>query len=88
MFLQKLNNNWQFQNNQSDWIAAEVPGSIHLDLWNNDLIPDPFYSDNEEAIQWVSKQSWNYRLLFSLDSDIINKKNKILNIISCFFNIL
>ena len=79
MFLQKLNNNWQFQNNQSDWIAAEVPGSIHLDLWNNDLIPDPFYSDNEEAIQWVSKQSWNYRLLFSLDSDIINKKNKILH---------
>jgi len=79
MFLQKLNNNWQFQkNNESDWIAAEVPGSIHLDLWKNNLIPDPFYSDNEETIQWVSKQGWDYRLSFSLESDIINKTNKIL----------
>ena len=79
MIPQLLHDNWQFQYNQdSEWKKAEVPGSIHLDLWNNNLIPDPFYSDNEENIQWVSKQDWDYRLLFSLDSNIIDKKNKIL----------
>ena len=79
MISQLLHDNWQFQYNQdSKWKKAEVPGSIHLDLWNNNLIPDPFYSDNEETVQWVSKQDWNYRLFFSLDNDIIDKKNKIL----------
>ena len=79
MISQLLHDSWQFQYNQdSKWKEAEVPGSIHLDLWNNNLIPDPFYSDNEETVRWVSKQDWDYRLLFSLDNDIIDKKNKIL----------
>ena len=79
MISQLLHNHWQFQyNKKSKWINAEVPGSIHLDLWNNNLIPDPFYSDNEETIQWVSKQDWDYRLFFSLESDVNEKKNKIL----------
>ena len=67
MISQLLHDNWQFQYNQdSKWIKAEVPGSIHLDLFNNNLIPDPFFSDNEESLQWVSKQDWDYLLLFSL----------------------
>ena len=79
MISQSLHNNWKFQYSQeSKWINAEVPGSIHLDLWNHNLIPDPFYSDNEETIQWVSKQGWDYRLLFSLENDMTEKKNKIL----------
>ena len=79
MISQLLHDSWQFQYNQdSKWKEAEVPGSIHLDLWNNNLIPDPFYSDNEETVQWVSKQDWDYRLFFSLDNNIIDKKNKIL----------
>ncbi|MCB0742458.1 MAG: hypothetical protein KDC67_01025, partial [Ignavibacteriae bacterium] len=29
------------------YFPAEVPGTIHTDLYKNKIIEDPFYSDNE-----------------------------------------
>ena len=82
MYSQSLNNEWQLQYNKNlgepQWIEARVPGIVYLDLLNNDLIPDPFIGENEKSVQWVSKQDWVYRLIFSLDSAIINKTNKYL----------
>jgi len=79
MFSQSLNNKWQLEyikDGNSRWIDAQVPGDVYLDLLDNNLIPDPFISENEEKVQWVSKQNWVYRLVFSIDPSIINKKNK------------
>jgi beta-mannosidase len=81
MYSQSLNNRWQLQYKdlgKPQWIEAHVPGIVYLDLLNNDLIPDPFIGENEKSVQWVSKQDWIYRLIFSLDSAIINKTNKYL----------
>ena len=58
-----VNNDWQFQYN-GQWFPATVPGSIHHDLLQNDLIPDPFYGTNEDSVQWVADSVWTYRLLF------------------------
>ena len=81
MYSQSLNNRWQLQYKdlgKPQWIEAHVPGIVYLDLLNNDLIPDPFIGENEKSVQWVSKQDWIYRLIFSLDKEIINKTNKCL----------
>ena len=42
-----LNDNWQLRRvGDSVWYPATVPGTVHTDLYNNGLIPDPFYRDN------------------------------------------
>ena len=58
-----VHNAWQFRYG-GQWCAATVPGNIHDDLLANELIPDPFYSDNEKLVQWVSDSVWEYRVLF------------------------
>ena len=55
---------WEFQY-QGEWYPAFVPGYIHTDLMDNKLIDNPFYSCNEQKLQWVSDSCWVYRLLFS-----------------------
>ncbi len=43
-----LNGEWEFrQVGETEWHTARVPGSVHTDLLENDLIGDPFYRHNE-----------------------------------------
>ena len=73
---QNLNQGWEFKEaNDKRWLSANIPGNIHLDLMNNELIPDPFFGKNESELQWISDKDWMYRLLFKTDKDIKNKKN-------------
>lgn len=46
---------------EGDWIAAKVPGDVHLDLLHDGKIPDPFYRDNESKLQWIEKVGWEYQ---------------------------
>ena len=43
------------------WFPATVPGTIHTDLLNQGLIPDPFWRDGEMRVQWVGEEDWTYR---------------------------
>ena len=46
----KLNTNWEFsQAALNEWRPAEVPGTVHADLFSQGLIEDPFYRINEKA---------------------------------------
>jgi beta-mannosidase len=54
--------------------AAVVPGTIHTDLLNNNLIDDPFYSDNELKMDWISDCDWIYQTKFDFNG---NKKNNV-----------
>ncbi|MFL2983661.1 MAG: glycosyl hydrolase 2 galactose-binding domain-containing protein [Candidatus Neomarinimicrobiota bacterium] len=73
---QDLNGGWLFKNNQNDsWFRANVPGNIHLDLHKNNLIPDPFFGQNEIKLQWISDRDWLYRMSFTPTKDILSKKN-------------
>ena len=51
---------------------AEVPGTIHTDLLNNKLIEDPFYSDNELRLNWISECGWIYQTKFDFNKDTNN----------------
>ena len=51
-----LNNNWQFRKaGTTQWYKATVPGTIHTDLHQNKLIPEPFFRDNEKKLQLKRK---------------------------------
>jgi beta-mannosidase len=67
--VRELSANWQFrQAGKPDWRPATVPGSVHTDLLANELIPDPFYRDNEAKLQWIGHEDWEYRTTFAVDA--------------------
>ena len=41
-------------------LPARVPGRVHTDLLAAGRIPDPFYRDNESALQWIGETDWVY----------------------------
>ena len=50
---------------EEGWLPASVPGVVQGDLLVMGLIPDPFQSLNEAAVQWVGESDWLYRCRFS-----------------------
>ena len=72
----ELNENWKFrQVGKSDWYPSEVPGCVQTDLLNNKMIDDPFYRNNEQNVQWIDKENWDYKLEFDLNSDFFSKNH-------------
>ena len=71
--------NWEFREANSEWLPAEVPGFVHLDLFNNNLIEDPFYRANELESSWVAEKVWEYRSAFILKEDFLLKQSIKLN---------
>ena len=47
-----------------EWLPAEVPGHVHLDLVRNGVIADPFASLHELGLRWVDEEEWVYRTEF------------------------
>lgn len=71
-----LCDNWTFSRaDRSDWMPANVPGTVHTDLYAAGIIDEPFYGDNEKDLQWIDKYDWIYRSEFDLDSKEFAKKN-------------
>ncbi|MBE0647642.1 MAG: glycoside hydrolase family 2 protein [Bacteroidales bacterium] len=67
---------WQLRMQGSKKIHnAVVPGSVQLDLLRNNVIPDPFYADFEEKLQWISDTGWVYEKYFELDRDFFANRN-------------
>jgi beta-mannosidase len=59
----------------SQWHPAVVPGSVHLDLLRNKLIPDPFYRDNEAKLQWIENADWEYRTTIQPTPALLGQKH-------------
>lgn len=70
-----LHGGWEFIEKGADqrpvgtvtpqWLPAQVPGHVHLDLVTNGVIADPFVRMNELGCQWVDQTDWVYRTTFS-----------------------
>jgi beta-mannosidase len=54
-----------------EWHPAQVPGVVQTDLLHNNLIPDPFYQDNDTRLQWIGLMDWEYRTTFDADAAMI-----------------
>jgi beta-mannosidase len=76
-----LNRGWQFrhvkdgQAQDAGWMAATVPGDVHLDLLANKKIQDPFYRDNESKLQWIQDESWEYRVNFDVTPTLLARSH-------------
>ena len=41
-------------------VAATVPGTVHTDLLDAGLVPDPYVDDGERRLAWMRRASWRY----------------------------
>ena len=72
-----LNDNWRFRQGRSEiWYPATVPGTVHTDLMDNEIIDDPFFRLNERAVQWVDKEDWMYESVFIATADEVAAENQ------------
>ncbi|MGC8825086.1 MAG: beta-mannosidase [Bacteroidales bacterium] len=72
----EIKEGWQFtQAGMNEWKPATVPGTVHTDLLNNKIIPDPFYRTNEKDLQWIDKVNWEYRTTFEITPEVLRAKN-------------
>jgi beta-mannosidase len=71
-------NSWEFRRDApkplpgqstftDQWRPAQVPGHVHLDLVQNQVIADPFVQQFEAGAQWVDREDWRYRTSFTWD---------------------
>ena len=71
-----LDQNWSFKAlEDSSWLRASVPGTIHTDLMANGIIEDPYYRLNERKVQWVDKKDWVYQCSFELSPDEFERQH-------------
>ncbi|MBI9051830.1 MAG: glycoside hydrolase family 2 protein [Anaerolineaceae bacterium] len=76
MFTQSLQGTWQFsQIGKGDWLPAVVPGSTYADLLAADRIPDPFVGKNENQVQWVADQDWEYTRDFEITDKFLKQEH-------------
>ena len=67
---------WEFKaEEEKEWNPAKIPGNIHLDLFNNHLIPDPFYGKNEKELSWIETKNWEYKTTFLCNESQFNTNN-------------
>ncbi|WP_177177156.1 beta-mannosidase [Flavobacterium urocaniciphilum] len=68
--------NWTFhKQNDSQKNKAKIPGTIHTDLFENKLIPDPFLGTNEKQLQWIENENWEYETKFNLSKTELKNQN-------------
>lgn len=67
---------WKFKNaKENNWLTASVPGTVHLDLMNNKIIPDPYKDENEKKVQWIENEDWDYQTSFNISSKDLENQN-------------
>lgn len=75
MILTRQLTEWQFkQEHDTRWRQATVPGTIHTDLMEHQLITDPFYGEEEKRVQWIDKVNWFYQTTVDIEQDIYEKE--------------
>ena len=74
-----LDKGWKFsQVGKGEWLPAKVPGTVHQDLMDNGKLVNPFYGMNEEKVQWVEKEDWQYRTTFILTKEQVEREDAVL----------
>lgn len=75
-----LNGKWMFKaTDDTKWMNATVPGCNFLDLMDNGIIEDPFLYTYEKDVQWVGKKDWEYKRSFTVDENLLEADDILLN---------
>ncbi len=63
---------WQFRDTTDKaWLPAQIPGCVHTDLLAAGKIEDPFWGENEAAVQWIEERDWEYRATFAVTAQLL-----------------
>jgi len=77
--VQMLNEGWKFRRlSDTAWYPASVPGTLHTDMLENELIPDPFLYDNANALQWIENESTEYKMEFLITKEMEEKNTELI----------
>jgi beta-mannosidase len=60
-------------------LPASVPGDTHSALLDAGRIPDPYWADNELAVQWVGDEDWIYRRSFDVPKAMLAERSVFLS---------
>ncbi|WP_299188283.1 glycoside hydrolase family 2 protein [uncultured Aquimarina sp.] len=72
----EIESEWQFRSiKDTSWLPAYVPGTVHTDLLKNKKIEDPFIGTNEEKLQWITSDDWEYKTILKLKKGQLERKN-------------
>lgn len=66
-FIQTRTENGKVGYSDAEWLPAQVPGHVHLDLQANGVIADPHLALHEMGVQWVDHEDWSYRTRFNAE---------------------
>ncbi len=67
-----LNGRWTLsRKGERTTIPAQVPGDVHGALLAAKKIPDPFYRDNEDRLQWIGESEWTYARSFTVPARLL-----------------
>lgn len=68
--------NWTFnKQNEAKKYKATIPGTVHTDLFQNQLISDPFFGANEKQLQWIENENWEYETHFTISKAELKNQN-------------
>jgi beta-mannosidase len=68
--------NWTFNKQiETKKHKATIPGTVHTDLFQNQLIPNPFFGANEKKLQWIENENWEYETYFTLSESELENQN-------------
>ena len=56
------------------WKAARVPGSVTDDMYEDGVIPDPYFEKNSLLIEWIPERTWIYRKEFTIPGELAGKR--------------
>jgi beta-mannosidase len=74
-----LNGQWTVvQAGKKERLPAQVPGCVHLDLLAAGKIPDPFFRDNEDSLQWIGRTDWIYARTFHAPASLLAQERVLL----------
>lgn len=68
----------QAKNKNAKWLKANVPGTVHTDLFKNKIISPPFYADNESDLQWIEQKDWEYKIVFFITDAQLKRSHLLL----------
>ncbi|MEP7195710.1 MAG: glycoside hydrolase family 2 protein [Saprospiraceae bacterium] len=77
----KLDKNWEYKlSTESVWSQCTVPNTIHRILYDSGKIPDPFFSNQEDSLQYLSLNDYQFRTSFNFSSQALSFQIKELEL--------
>ncbi|MEO6693240.1 MAG: glycoside hydrolase family 2 protein, partial [Saprospiraceae bacterium] len=73
--IQKLESNWHYKSNDSmAWLPCHIPNTIHKILFDSLLIADPFYSNNEDSLQYIGQRDYQFQTSFNIGTQTLSRR--------------